>query len=736
MNRLLAIALMFSPIVAFGQEDPRLVIVSPLRAIGVADAELNLKVDRGEGNGADNASKINEKIRNREVRYPIILAGGDYDVEETIGADVRKSEWWVTGSGVGNDTNVNPSYWTASGQVGGTSSTRLYWNQRETAGVYSLDRVMARIDTVSVGMDKLTFAGTRRYNTNGVNTRLANDGEPTAWSATSIDTGEITINVDKDNRTYTRASGSYLTDGFAANDWVTFSGFTNNANNGAKQISAVTETVITVTSASAGILQHESGNGNERAIWSYPVGSFVTHEGEVWRVEGNSTPTAGNLEPGVSGWTQAGYRARIGIWHQSGLGRFAWASNIAYSANQLVHHNGSTWITNASTSAGEEPGVSSKWDLTTDYKVWPQSRQNGPLHLPSVTFHDMDIGILAGPHDKQGAGFDITPNGTNFTVADDNTAFGDTMRIGSAVFWTSVPVGIWVRTRQSVANQAHYLEGRSADPADWADPEKGGNAILWCEFGGDFDVDKVHVYNYRTMLRTGYMPGIYPVIIRSVKVDGGVTHLRLYEGEPAKALDGSTIVAIENASLFGSNVHNTINASTNAPISLWANNVAYSSGSVVAHNDSGWVANANTSAGEEPGVSSKWDPGPTLDREPVVKAGPGMLTLRGVHGLGGNGTKIRLTGRTTLGNPPQWASIVIVEDSMFSSAVTHPQEVIDDDSAGPYMLIWKNCGRRFGSGPDNRIEMFRDGHFISPNHHNMLLDADSTPAPPPWALPD
>jgi hypothetical protein len=75
--------------------------------------------------------------------------------------------------------------------------------------------------------------------------------------------GGVQIDVVAASGTFTRASGSFITDGFRPGMTVVFSGFTNGGNNATKVISAVTATVITVTSITG--LVNETGSGDERA---------------------------------------------------------------------------------------------------------------------------------------------------------------------------------------------------------------------------------------------------------------------------------------------------------------------------------------------------------------------------------------------------------------------------------------------------------------------------------------
>lgn len=101
--------------------------------------------------------------------------------------------------------------------------------------------------------------------------------EPISWSGGTgqllaqvfADSTAIQINVVATGGTFTRLSGSFITDGFRPGMTVVFTGFTNGGNNATKVISTVTATVITVTDTTG--LVDETGGGDERArsghIW-------------------------------------------------------------------------------------------------------------------------------------------------------------------------------------------------------------------------------------------------------------------------------------------------------------------------------------------------------------------------------------------------------------------------------------------------------------------------------------
>lgn len=88
--------------------------------------------------------------------------------------------------------------------------------------------------------------------------------EVTQIASPDTGAGALTINVAATAGTFTRTTGSYLTDGFTVGMTVVTSGFTNGGNNATKTIKNLTATVLTVTSNTG--LVDETGNNNERVI--------------------------------------------------------------------------------------------------------------------------------------------------------------------------------------------------------------------------------------------------------------------------------------------------------------------------------------------------------------------------------------------------------------------------------------------------------------------------------------
>lgn len=68
----------------------------------------------------------------------------------------------------------------------------------------------------------------------------------------------LTVAAGSNQYTITRASGSFITDGYAVNQWVRITGFVNAANNGYGKISVLTATVMTIV----GNYNTAAGNAN------------------------------------------------------------------------------------------------------------------------------------------------------------------------------------------------------------------------------------------------------------------------------------------------------------------------------------------------------------------------------------------------------------------------------------------------------------------------------------------
>ena len=153
----------------------------PLTA-AVSDFATLLRLQGGNGNGAVNASRVNDAFQNRTLNSLVVVPGGSYDFVETIGKGVLKTNWSLAGSGSGSDNVAADSYWSGS-FAGGSQTTRFYWNKRG-ATASPLDRALVRTDALAVALDRLSLYGARRLATSGSGTRtLARMDEPTEWQA-------------------------------------------------------------------------------------------------------------------------------------------------------------------------------------------------------------------------------------------------------------------------------------------------------------------------------------------------------------------------------------------------------------------------------------------------------------------------------------------------------------------------------------------------------------------------
>lgn len=79
----------------------------------------------------------------------------------------------------------------------------------------------------------------------------------------------LTVSVDAVGLTFTRSSGSWLTDGFAVGASVTFGGFVNAGNNAAFVASAVTDLVLTCSTATGLVTEPLVYNVMASAITSF-----------------------------------------------------------------------------------------------------------------------------------------------------------------------------------------------------------------------------------------------------------------------------------------------------------------------------------------------------------------------------------------------------------------------------------------------------------------------------------
>lgn len=96
------------------------------------------------------------------------------------------------------------------------------------------------------------------------------------WT-TEVDTGAITANAAVG--TFTRSTGSFITDGIAQYDIVTASGYVAAGDNGRFLVDSLTATVLTVTPLEGQTMSVEVGGGNEQFVVEANVRSGSTRRG-------------------------------------------------------------------------------------------------------------------------------------------------------------------------------------------------------------------------------------------------------------------------------------------------------------------------------------------------------------------------------------------------------------------------------------------------------------------------
>lgn len=129
--------------------------------------------------------------------------------------------------------------------------------------------------------------------------------------------------------------------------------------------------------------------------------------GDYYEKTGTSTWTlTGNLE-GPQGPTGAQGTPGSGVnW------RGTWDAGTAYATDDGVEHQGSAWIANQATVAGDEPGVSTKWDL---WVAKGDTGPQGPAGADGAT----------GPQGPQGDPGPTGPTGPQGPAGEDGSTWHD-----------------------------------------------------------------------------------------------------------------------------------------------------------------------------------------------------------------------------------------------------------------------------------------------------------------------
>lgn len=166
----------------------------------------------------------------------------------------------LTGSvPVDNSTITNG---TATALVNGSVVASEDPRQLKLATTLSGASETAVVCTASIPTDTPTTGNIRIQVNSGIFRQVAYSSYTSAtFTLASATVTNIQINVVATAGTFTRLSGSFITDGFLPGMGITMTGFANGGNNVTKIIASVTALVITVTNTTG--LVNETGSGDE-----------------------------------------------------------------------------------------------------------------------------------------------------------------------------------------------------------------------------------------------------------------------------------------------------------------------------------------------------------------------------------------------------------------------------------------------------------------------------------------
>lgn len=173
----------------------------------------------------------------------------------------------LTGTVPTDNTTIAAAPSSATGTVNGAVVASEDPRQLKLATTLSAAAETAVVCTASIPTDTPS-TGTIRIQTNsGIFKIMPYSSYTSATFTLSLpDTGaDEDIDVVATAGTFTRTTGSYITEGFVAGHRITTSNFTNGGNNTTKTIASVTATVITVTDTT-GLVDESAAGGNERVL--------------------------------------------------------------------------------------------------------------------------------------------------------------------------------------------------------------------------------------------------------------------------------------------------------------------------------------------------------------------------------------------------------------------------------------------------------------------------------------
>ena len=192
--------------------------------------------------------------------------------------------------------------------TGGNTSSNLRATISDTGITSNIPITISSTLDASIGSNLITSDSD-----SGVG--VINNWSGTSWSTISTFSGKTTgsltnVSVNSTNKTYTRTNGSFINDGFAVGQIITWSGFTNNGNNiSTFAISTLTATIMTLTGATGLVTEISGATVNCTLLTCKLANVSVNATGKTYTRTSGSWITDGFVvgqTPNITGFTNNG----------------------------------------------------------------------------------------------------------------------------------------------------------------------------------------------------------------------------------------------------------------------------------------------------------------------------------------------------------------------------------------------------------------------------------------------
>ena len=240
------------------------------------------------------------------------------------------------------------------------------------------------------------------------------------------DSTPLTLNVVAAAGTFSRGSGSFVTDGFRVGMRIVTSGFTNGGNNTTKVILTVATLVITVTDITG--LVNESGGGDERIRGFFDLNDIFTADDAttlgigIIRQIGGQYFVVGSFEIGLaSGSAETKFQAKSSVL----VFENRRVNDVLYAINVVDNGTGTTMFLLGSKSGSS--GIEGCMIRTQS------SAQTCKFTLDGKTDTDVDYFNLYGTTFYDAGVISFPPNSANVEVLNCNFEAGSNVIVNTAV---------------------------------------------------------------------------------------------------------------------------------------------------------------------------------------------------------------------------------------------------------------------------------------------------------------